>query len=65
MLYEVITESRRYPRTMPRHLIIAVALSLALAAGAFVALRVGKPAVTEVALVLAQPTPVPASYNFV
>jgi len=45
---------------MPRHLIIAVALSLALAAGAFVALRVGKPAVTEVALVLAQPTPVPA-----
>lgn len=45
---------------MPRHLIITVALSFALVAGAFVALRVEKPAVPEVALVLPEPAPVPA-----
>jgi len=45
---------------MPRHLIIAVALSVALVAGVFVALRTGAPAAPEAALVLPQPTPVPA-----
>lgn len=45
---------------MPRHLIVAIVLSIAVAAGAFVALRVSTPEQTRAALVFPEPAPVPA-----
>lgn len=45
---------------MPRHLIVAIVLSIAVAAGAFVALRVSTPEQPRVALVFPEPAPIPA-----
>ncbi|MDH5456798.1 MAG: SCO family protein, partial [Gammaproteobacteria bacterium] len=44
----------------PRNIIVAVALAIALVAGAFVALRGQPPAAPSAALVLPSPNPVPA-----